>query len=124
MIRARHFGKRGGAAFLFLLATLAGAGATGPEDDERRFEPPPTLPEGIHGVVRPGSGSKLERIDRIREVFLALQACWEPPRAGGHSGQEITLRLSFKRSGELLGQPRITYYKTGGGEDEREAFTR
>ena len=32
-------------------------------------------------------------------------ACWQPPRGSGFSGQEMTIRLSFKRSGEVLGQP-------------------
>ena len=107
-----------------LLLLLATAAVAQEGDDERFFEVPPTLPEGITGVVRPGSNARPDRIDRIRDVFLTVRACWQPPRAGGFSGQELTLRLSFKRSGELLGQPRITYYKAGTVPDQREPFTR
>jgi hypothetical protein len=107
-----------------LLLLLATAAVAQEGDDERFFEVPPTLPEGITGVVRPGSNARPDRIDRIRDVFLTVRACWRPPGAGGFSGQELTLRLSFKRSGELLGQPRITYYKAGGRSDEREDFIR
>jgi hypothetical protein len=92
------------------------------EDDEL-FELPP-LPEGFTALVRPGSVDRPERIDRLRDVVVAVRSCWQPPKDGGYSGQELTLRLSFKRSGELLGQPRITYYKAGGRSDEREDFAR
>jgi hypothetical protein len=112
---------------LFLLAAAAAAVspvAALPLDDERRYDTPPTLPETITGVVRPGSGQKPARVDRIREVFQAFQACWIPGGVSGFTGQEITLRLAFKRSGEVLGQPRITYYAQGAEPDRREAFAR
>ena len=32
--------------------------------------------------------------------------------------------MSFRRNGEVLGQPRITYYKAGTEPDQREPFTR
>jgi hypothetical protein len=111
------------AAVLVLVFAL-GAGAAQIEDDEDFFEPAPSLPEGIIGNVRPGPGPRPDRIDRIRDVFLTLRACWQPPRGSEFSGQELTIRLSFKRSGEVLGNPRITYYNPGGGTDDREAFTR
>jgi hypothetical protein len=112
---------RGGALLLLALWPSL-AGAAGP-DDERFYEPPPTLPETITGVVRPGTGSKIARVHRIRDVFEAVRGCWEPT-GNGFTGQEITLRLAFKRSGEVLGQPRITYYKAGSDPESRETFAR
>ena len=109
---------------VLVLVFALGAGAAQIEDDEDFFEPAPSLPEGIIGNVRPGPGPRPDRIDRIRDVFLTLRACWQPPRGSEFSGQELTIRLSFKRSGEVLGNPRITYYNPGGGTDDREAFTR
>jgi hypothetical protein len=110
------------AAFLVLVIVAGGAAAR--MEDEDHFEPPLSLPEGIIGNVRPGPGLRPDRIDRIRDVFLTLRACWQPPRGSGFSGQELTIRLSFKRSGEVLGSPRITYYNPGGGTDDRAAFAR
>jgi hypothetical protein len=96
-----------------------------PDEGLRQFEPPPSLPEGLMGTIRPKADApKVERIDRINQIFQAVQACWQPPAGSGFSGQEITLRMSFKRSGEVLGQPRITYYKPGTQGDQREPFTR
>lgn len=54
----------------------------------------------------------------LAELWPALTACWRPPP--GSAGQELTVRFSLKRNGELLGQPRITYSKlTGGAEDQK-----
>ncbi len=113
---------RGGLAAL--LVWLAAAPVMAQEDEDPRFDVPPTLPESLNGVVRPADRTAVERIDRIRDVFAALQACWRPPREGGFSGQEVTLRLGFNRTGVPLGRPRITFYKRGGTASDREAFTR
>jgi hypothetical protein len=96
-----------------------------PDERQERLEPPNSLPEGLSGTVRPRTGaSPVRRVNRIRDVFEALQACWRPPAGSGFSGQEITLRLSFKRNGDVLGQPRITYYKAGSQPELRDPFTR
>jgi hypothetical protein len=121
VIRAPGRLARPGAALLVLLAATAAPAQDG-GDDERFFEPPPTLPEGINGIVRPGTGPRPDRLGPIRDVFAALQAFWQPPGGSGFSGQELTVRLSFKRSGEVLGKPRITYYKPGHRDSDRDAF--
>ena len=121
MIRSRGNWGRRAAALLLVLAT--GGAAAQSEDEERRFELPPPFPESINGVIRPGPVERPGKVDRIRDVFTALRSCWQPPD-DGYSGQELTLRLSFKRSGEVLGQPRITYFKRAGRDNERETFTR
>lgn len=116
---------RAAARMLALAALVAAPAAAASDDEGRRVLPPPLpFPEGISGAVRTdraGEGAP-GRIDRIRDVFAALQGCWRPPRGGGFSGQEITVRMSFRRSGEVLGEPRITFYKAGGSEEERRAF--
>jgi len=44
------------------------------------------------------------------DVNQALRACFIPPPAENtYHGMRITLRLSFNRKGEILGQPHITY---------------
>ncbi len=128
--RAPSGARRLAAALLLATAAAFPAAAQefGPlyDPDERleQFEPPP-LPEGLRGTIRPqADAAPLRRVDTIRDVFQALQACWRPPSGNGFSGQELTVRFSFRRNGELLGRPRITYYKAGTQEDRREPFTR
>jgi len=121
----------GFAVFLLLAAGASPVAARGssplgdPEEEQRQYEPLPSLPESLNGTVRPlEAAPEVKRIDRIRDVFLAIQACWRPPSGSGYSGQELTIRLSFKRNGEVLGQPRITYYRAGTDPEQREPFTR
>lgn len=121
-------GPRGGTrllvAPLLALALPASARAQFWWEDPR-YQAPPALPESINGVVRPGAGERLPRVDRIREVFQALQACWDPPRgSSGPTGEEITVRLAFRRNGEVLGEPRVTYRKPGSDPEHGAAFTR
>jgi hypothetical protein len=117
------------AAALVLFAVLPHAALSqdlgDPDERQQQLEPAPGLSENLSGVVRPGSNEAVPRVDSLREIFRALGACWHAPAGSGYSGQEVTLRLAFKRNGEVLGQPRITYYNPGGGDpDQREAFTR
>ncbi|HZW47557.1 MAG TPA: hypothetical protein VFF61_08525 [Microvirga sp.] len=133
MQRERPSGARATiVALLFVTASGSAVAAQGDgyfrkngEDWYEPYEPPPSLPEGIRGIVRPDAHAAVpQRINTLREVFQALQACWRPPGGSGYSGQEITLRLSFKRNGEVLGKPRIAYYKAGTEREQREPFTR
>jgi hypothetical protein len=62
-------------------------------------------------------------INTIAAVFAALEACWIPPALEqARAGMQITVLLSFKRSGELLGKPRITYETPDASDDERLAY--
>ena len=131
-------GRAGGGACLLLALALSGpAQAQYWRDEDSSLEARPQLPywdfshrtprtrpESINGVVRPLAAERPARIDRIREVFQALQACWQPPRGSGPTGEETTLRLAFRRSGAVLGEPRVTYYKAGSASGGRAGFVR
>lgn len=113
-------------AALALPAALAAAGQAwafdgrGGRDPFR--DPPPSLPESVNGVVRASrDGARDGRIGRIRDVFPAIRACWRPPGADA-TGRQMTVRLSFKRNGTLLGRPRITYAALGDDPEERRRF--
>jgi hypothetical protein len=111
---------------LVLAALLAAGGAralSDPEDRDRFLDPPPSLPESVNGIVRATrDGARAGRLERLRDVFLALRACWRLPKGDGPSGQQLTVRLSFKRSGELLGRPRITYSALNGDSEAQRRF--
>jgi hypothetical protein len=45
-------------------------------------------------------------VDNIKELAWALLACWNPPPVDpGRQPIDVVFRVSFKRSGELLGKP-------------------
>jgi hypothetical protein len=103
----------------------AGARAQLFERDEHfPLDPPLALPQQLNGTIRGSSPvAEVARVDRIRDVFPAIRACWRPPASGeGPTGLQVTVRLSFKRSGEVLGKPRITYFKAGGDRHFQDRF--
>ena len=121
---ARSYGAWIAALFLSLSPappTLA-QGLFG-DPDERR-EPPPSLPQSFNGVIRPPSGEEIpKQVNTLNDIVRAMQACWRPAGVG-YSGQSVTIRISFKRNGEVLGKPMITHYREGEpNKENREAFT-
>jgi hypothetical protein len=69
------------------------------------------------------AGALQSSLNTIRDVFTALHACWIPPPLNvARPGMAITVRLSFKRNGEILGKPFITYQSPGATDDERLAY--
>jgi hypothetical protein len=62
-------------------------------------------------------------LDNIGDLFAALRSCWTPPEAGAaKEGMQMTVRFSFKRSGDLIAPPRITYATAGVPADLRDSY--
>ena len=62
-------------------------------------------------------------LNTLRDLGAALRACWTPPPLEqSRPGMQITVQLSFKRNGELFGNPRVTFETAGASEDERLAY--
>ena len=62
-------------------------------------------------------------LNTIRDIFSALRACWIPPaRSDARSGTQITVRLSFKRDGKIIGEPRVTYVTPGIAPEVRRTY--
>jgi hypothetical protein len=63
------------------------------------------------------------RLNTLKDMGAALQACWVPPPIEqSRPGMQITVMMAFKRNGELLGQPRITFESVGASDDDRLAY--
>ena len=62
-------------------------------------------------------------LSTIRDVFAALRRCWAPPdRRFAAAGTQVSMRFSFKRNGEILGTPRITYITSGIPDQTRRLY--
>jgi hypothetical protein len=62
-------------------------------------------------------------LDNIGDLFAALRSCWTPPPAeSAKEGMQITVRFSFKRSGDLIGPPRLTFATEGSPADVRQTY--
>ena len=62
-------------------------------------------------------------LDSIRDMFAALRACWvPPPRDEARHGMEYTVRFAFKRDGEIVAPPRVTYASHDAPADVRDIY--
>jgi hypothetical protein len=62
-------------------------------------------------------------LDTIGDLFAALRSCWSPPPAGNaREDMQMSVRFSFKRSGEMIGPPRMTYATSGVPADTRSTY--
>ena len=66
-------------------------------------------------------------LNTLNDIGLALSICWSmhmPPQAQARPGMNITVMLTFKRSGELLGEPRFTYMTREASAETRALYQR
>jgi hypothetical protein len=62
-------------------------------------------------------------LNTIGDLFAALRSCWTPPPPdSARPGMQMSVRFSFKRSGEMMGAPRMTYFTEGASADTRSAY--
>jgi hypothetical protein len=62
-------------------------------------------------------------LNSLADIRQALRSCWQwPPISEAHSAMELTVRMSFKRNGEIIGTPRITYQTQDVSDHERSVY--
>jgi hypothetical protein len=62
-------------------------------------------------------------LDSIGDLFAALRSCWSPPPPdNAQEGMQMTVRFSFKRSGDIIAAPRMTFATAGAAADTRETY--
>jgi hypothetical protein len=63
-------------------------------------------------------------LNTMTDIRQALRGCWQwPPLGISHAGVELTVRMSFTRSGEIIGA-RVTYQTPGLTDGERTLYYR
>ncbi|MGJ4928215.1 hypothetical protein ACQR1I_16200 [Bradyrhizobium sp. HKCCYLS2038] len=62
-------------------------------------------------------------LDTIGELFAELRSCWTPPpEQTAQAGMQMTVRFSFKRTGEMVAPPRLTFATSGVSAETRDAY--
>jgi hypothetical protein len=62
-------------------------------------------------------------LDSISAMFAALRACWvPPPKDEARHGMEYTIRFAFKRDGDVVAPPRVTYASHDAPADVRDVY--
>jgi len=62
-------------------------------------------------------------INTLNDLEAALLDCWVPPPIEqSRPGMQITVLMSFKRDGELFGQPGIIFQSSDASDVERASY--
>jgi hypothetical protein len=62
-------------------------------------------------------------LDSIGDLFAALRACWSPPPAdNAREGMQMSVRFSFKRTGEIIAKPQLTFATAGVPAETRTTY--
>ncbi len=70
-------------------------------------------------AVSTSAGSEDGRVNTIKETIERLQGCWRPPPPSRANPMDITVIVSFNRSGQILGKPRITFESASAADNDR-----
>jgi hypothetical protein len=74
-------------------------------------------------VPRDDNDGSEHKLDTIRAMFDALRACWVPPtKDEALAGMQMSVRFAFKRSGEIIATPRVTYATPGVPPETRDVY--
>ena len=81
----------------------------------------------IESVPPPGEAAKYQKpdhdLDSIGDLFAALRSCWSPPPADtAREGMQMSVRFSFKRTGEIIASPRLTFATAGVPAETRATY--
>jgi len=81
-------------------------------------------------IARPPSTTRTDgddasdhKLETLRDMFAALRACWVPPAPSeARPGMQMSVRFAFKRTGEIIAPPRVTYASPDTPRQAREAY--
>lgn len=81
----------------------------------------------IESAPSSGDAAKYQKpdhdLDTIGDLFAALRSCWTPPPTdAAREGMQMSVRFSFKRTGEIIATRRVTYATPGAPPDVRDTY--
>lgn len=101
----------------FLAMTLL-AGLSGTADEARAQQQPLVISVPGHN---PHPRTPDGPVNSLHDLAAALFGCWDPPPLDGRQPVDVIFIVSFKRSGELFGKPRVIQFN-GEVTPERRAI--
>ena len=73
--------------------------------------------------VNAGKTGDEKPVDSISEMYDTLRSCWiPPPKNSARHGMEYTVRFAFKRDGEIIAPPRVTYSSHDAPDEVRNVY--
>jgi hypothetical protein len=93
------------------------------EHPEPREQVAAVSPPDDKTVAEKNEDAPEHHLNTIGDMFAALRSCWVPPaKDESHPGTQMSVRLSFKRNGEPVGPPRVTYVSPGTSATVRKTY--
>ena len=80
---------------------------------------PVPIPNEVPGQAREEPPITPTRVDSLKDLFDRLHNCWRPPPASKANPEDITVVFSLERSGNIFGQPKITYESETASDNDR-----
>ena len=102
---------------LIALASQASAQSTTPSQPTNPHPTQSTTQAPAAPLVQAGAP-----VNTLQEAFARLFSCWKPPSIAEATPMDITVVVSFNRSGAIMGRPRITYESPKATDDDRLAY--
>jgi hypothetical protein len=85
----------------------------------------PTNPHPAQSTTQGPAATPAEAgspVNTLQEVFQRLFSCWKPPSTSQATPMDITVMVSFNRSGAIMGHPRITFESPKATDSDRLAY--
>jgi hypothetical protein len=80
-------------------------------------------PDAGQGVDTPANTPAEKTLKSMRAMYAALRACWvPPPKDEARHGMQYTVRLAFKRDGEMIAPPFVTYASHDAPAEVRDVY--
>src|SRR6185437_142719 len=80
---------------------------------------PIPIPNEVPGEDRKGPPITPDRVDNIKDMFARLFSCWRPPPPSKANPENVTVIVTFDRTGHIFGQPKITYESDQTNDNDR-----
>ena len=96
-------------------------------DGSRQPAQDPTAPRPAQPTRPPPPPRQHLVLNTLDDIGMALETCWEgnlPPLAQARPGMMLTVMLTFKRNGEILGEPRFTFVTREAAPETRALYQR
>jgi hypothetical protein len=85
--------------------------------------PTPHNPENTDADSAKTTDAEATAVNSIGAMYAALRACWvPPPKDAARHGMQYTVRFAFKRDGEMLAPPRVTYASHDAPAEVRDTY--
>ena len=80
---------------------------------------PVPIPNEVPGEERKQAPIEPSRVDNLKQFYERLHNCWRPPPTSKANPENITVVVSFERSGNIFGRPKITYESDQANDNDR-----